>query len=110
MHSKPSRTPGNVSHTVLYDAIFLPNGTACADLNCAGEARAMYKKPPLSQVLETTLMGTRTGRGLAARTGRGEISQAGKHTSSKRRYEYTTRNKMNKMLYFVETTHEVDSR
>ena len=48
------------------------------------------------------------GVGLAARTGRGEISQAGKHTSPKRRYhEYTTRNRMKKMLYFVETTHEV---
>ena len=44
-HSKPSRTPGNVSHTVLYDAIFLPHGTACADFNCAGEARATYRKP-----------------------------------------------------------------
>ena len=59
MHSKPSRTPGNVSHTVLYDALFLPNETACADLNSAGEARAIWKKPPLSQVLETTLMRTR---------------------------------------------------
>ena len=37
-HSKPSRTPGNVSHTVLYDAIFLPHWTACADFNYAGEA------------------------------------------------------------------------
>ena len=43
---------------------------------------------------------------LAARTGRGEVSKAGKHTSSKRLYdEYETRYK--KMLYFVETTHEV---
>ena len=50
MHSKPTCTPGNVSHTVPYDAIFLPHGTACADFNCAGEARAMYGKPPLSQV------------------------------------------------------------
>ena len=46
MHSKPSRTPGNVSHTVLYDAILLPRGTACADFNCAGEARAIYRKTP----------------------------------------------------------------
>ena len=46
-------------------------------------------------------------RCFAARTGSGEISQAGKHTSSKRRCEYTTRNKMKNMLYFVETTHEV---
>ena len=38
------------------------------------------------------------GVGLAARTGRGEISQTGKHTSSKRRYECTTPNKMKKML------------
>ena len=46
---------------------------------------------------------------LAARTGRGEISQAGKHTSSKRRryHTNTARNKMQTMLYFVETTHEV---
>ena len=47
-------------------------------------------------------------RCLAARTGRGEISQAGKHTSSKRRYHTNTkRSKMKKMLHFVETTHEV---
>ena len=32
MHSKPSRTPGNVSHTVLYDAIFLPHGTVARTL------------------------------------------------------------------------------
>ena len=44
MHSKPSRTPGNVSHTVLYNAIFLPHGTAWAEFNCAGEARATYRK------------------------------------------------------------------
>ena len=60
-----------VSHTVLYDAIFLPHGAACADSNCAGEARATCRKPlsflgearatyrkPLSfssQVLETTV-------------------------------------------------------
>ena len=35
----------------------------------------------------------------------GEISQAGKHTSSMRRYD--TKNEMKNMLYFVETTHEV---
>ena len=44
MHSKPSRTPGNVSHTVLYDAVFLPHGTACSNFNCAGEARATHRK------------------------------------------------------------------
>ena len=63
MHSKPSRTPGDVSHTVLYDAIFLPHWTARADLNCAGEARAIYRKTPFWQVLEsvetTLIMRTR---------------------------------------------------
>ena len=65
------RTPGNVSHTVLYDAIFLLHGTACADFDRAGEACAMHKNPPFSQVngddivipivLQTTLiMRTRT--------------------------------------------------
>ena len=47
------------------------------------------------------------GVGLAARTGKEEVSEAGKHTSSKRRYEYTARHQMKKMLYFMETTHEV---
>ena len=56
---------------------------------------------PVSACLQPT-------RRLAARTGRGKISQAGKHTSSKRRYHTnTTRNKMKNMLYFFETTHEV---
>ena len=64
MHSKPSRRPGSVSHTVMYDAIFLIHGTACADFNCAGEARAMYRKPP-PQVLETTLMRTREPRQIS---------------------------------------------
>ena len=53
MQSKPSRTPGNVSHTVLYDAIFLPHGTPCADFNSAGEARAIYRNTPFWQVLES---------------------------------------------------------
>ena len=138
MHSKPSRTLGNVSYAVLRDAMFLPHETVCADFNCEGEARAMYRKTPFSQVLwrPPFIMRTREhppadidrqttpswnpngarwlgdptypsvavltpqtvicGVGLAARTGRGEISQAGKHTNSKRRYEYTTRNKMKK--------------
>ena len=36
------------------------------------------------------------GVGLAARTGKEEVSEAGKHTSSKRRYEYTARHQMKK--------------
>ena len=60
MHSKPSRRPGSVSHTVMYDAIFLIHGTACADFNCADEARAMCWKPLFfSQVPATTFMRTR---------------------------------------------------
>ena len=60
MHSKPSRTPGNVSRTVLCNVIFLLLETTRADLNCAGEARAMSWKPLLlSQILETTFMRTR---------------------------------------------------
>ena len=46
---------------------------------------------------------------MAARTGRGEIRQAGKHTSSKRRYDYihnTRLNKMKNIIYFVETAQE----
>ena len=43
-----SRTP---SCTML-PGICLPHGTACTDFNCAGETRAMYRKPLLSQVLE----------------------------------------------------------
>ena len=44
-HSKPSRTPGNVSHTVLYDGILLPHRIACADFTCVRETRATYRKP-----------------------------------------------------------------
>ena len=59
-HSKPSRTPGNVSHTVLYDAIFLPRGTACTDFNSADEARATYRKPLFSRSSTFTIENTRT--------------------------------------------------
>ena len=59
MHGKPSRTVGNVLHTVLYDAIFLPYGTACADVNCAGVTRAMYKKPIILEGSGETFMRSR---------------------------------------------------
>ena len=59
-HNKPSRTPGNVSHTVLYDAIFLPRGTACTDFNSADEARATYRKPLFSRSSTFTIENTRT--------------------------------------------------
>ena len=57
--SKPSRTPGYVSHTVLYDAIFLPQGTACPDFNCAGEARATHRKPYYFLAVQPSRMRTR---------------------------------------------------
>ena len=67
--------------SVLYDIL----GTATA---------------PVSACLQPT-------RCLAARAIRG-IRQAGKHTSSKRRYVRVHNTKQDgKMLYFVETTHEV---
>ena len=69
---------------------------------CTAPSRTTYlvqATAPVSACLQPTQC-------LAARTGRGEVSKAGKHTSSKRLYdEYETRYK--KMLYFVETTHEV---
>ena len=52
-HSKASRTPLTVSPTVLYDAILLPHGTACAEFNCTGETRATYRKPQTCEKTST---------------------------------------------------------